>query len=284
MSAPWIFVCPTSRGIGHALTRRLLQTTTLPVLAATRSTDPLGAKEALLRGIPQPEDVAPRLSMVQCDVTDEASIAAAAARAAELFPRTSHHLHLACAMPGVLHPEKKPAHIDAGNCLETFRVNAIGPLLLIKHFSELLPTRNTELRPIPEPQKEEEEEEEEGGGERVRLPAHATWLNMSARVGSIGDNRTGGWYSYRASKTAMSSLTRSFDIFLRARSADKALAVAYHPGTVKTDLSRDFWKGVAPEKLFSPDFAAHRLLEVVSGLQTDQRGRCWDWEGKEVPP
>ncbi|KFA49756.1 hypothetical protein S40293_01390 [Stachybotrys chartarum IBT 40293] len=272
MSAPWIFVCPTSRGIGHALTRRLLQSTSLPILATTRSADPAAAKAALLDGLPgDTEDIAPRLSLVRCDVTDETSVAAAAARAAELFPGATHHLRLACAMPGVLHAEKSPAQIDAGRALETFRVNTLGPLLLVKHFAGLLPRRAVDLLPAP-------------AADEARLPPHATWLTMGARVGSITDNRTGGWYSYRASKTAVASVTRSLDIFLRARCGDKALAVAYHPGTVRTDLSRDYWAGVKEGKLFSPEYAAERLLAVVTGLKLEQRGRCWAWDNEEVPP
>lgn len=266
MTSPWVFVCPSSRGIGFALTRRLLKTTTLPILASTRSADPAATKSALLEGFPNAEDVAPRLSIVQLDVTDEASIAAAAERAAELFPKGSYHLRLACGLPGVLHPEKKPQQIDAAKSTESFVVNAVGTLLLVKHFGEMLPSRAADLAPA------------EG------LPSHATWLSMSARVGSISDNRTGGWYSYRASKTAVSSIVRSYDIYLRARSGPNALAIGYHPGTVKTDLSRAFWAGVPADKLFSPDYAAERMMAVVAGLKEEQRGKTWDWKNTEVPP
>ena len=106
---------------------------------------------------------------------------------------------------------------------------------------------------------------------------------MSARVGSVADNRAGGWYSYRASKAAVNSLTKSFDHQLRARCGDKALAVAYHPGTVRTDLSRDYWAGVPEGKLFEPDDAAAKMARVL--LETvgpAHRGRCWDWKGEEV--
>ena len=274
MSTPWIFICPSSRGIGHALTRRLLLTTSLPILATTRR-DPSSTKASLLSGLPRPEDVAPRLSIVTCDVTDETSLGAAAERAAELFPPGACHLRLACAIPGLLRPEKNPKQVDEAASIETFRVNTIGPLLLMKHFGEFLPKRATEFAAAAG---------EEEGRDAVRLPAHAVWLNMSARVGSITDNRAGGWYSYRASKTAVASVTKSYDNFLRARSGDKAVAVSYHPGTVKTDLSRDFWASVEPDKLFSPEYAAERMVDVLSGLQLGQRGRTWDWKNEEVPP
>lgn len=107
---------------------------------------------------------------------------------------------------------------------------------------------------------------------------------MSARVGSISDNTLGGWYSYRASKAALNQVTKTFDNYLRATAGDKAVALALHPGTVKTGLSKKFWANVKGEKLFSPRFAAERLVDVVRGMGVEGRGRCWDWEGKEVPP
>lgn len=271
MTSPWIFICPSSRGIGHALTRRLLQTTSLPVLAtARRHTSEV--KASILDGIDKNDSNAEsRLNVVECDVTDEDSLSAAASQARKLFPTQTHHLRLACAIPGILQPEKSPAQVSAEESLEQFRINAVGPLLLIKHFGEFLPKLTTEMAPSPD-------------ADEVRLPdGHATWLSMSARVGSITDNRAGGWYSYRASKAAVSSISKSFDNYLRARSGDKALAVAYHPGTVKTDLSRGFWDQAGRE-LFTPEYAAERMVDVLSKLGKDQRGKCWDYKNTEVPP
>lgn len=82
----------------------------------------------------------------------------------------------------------------------------------------------------------------------------------------------------------MNSIAKSMDIFLRQKSADKAICISMHPGTVKTDLSKDFWGNVKQEKLFSPEFAAERLMSVVKNLGMDGRGKCWDWDGKEIPP
>ncbi|KYK59793.1 hypothetical protein DCS_00927 [Drechmeria coniospora] len=288
-SLPWILVCPSSRGIGHVLTRHLLLATSLPILATTRHGDPLATKAALLDGLPcSPSDagsssppLSRRLTLVRCDVTDESSIADAAAAAAELFPPATHHLHLACVLPGILHAEKSPLRVDAERALESFRVNALGPLLLAKHFVGFLPRRATNLG-------REEEEALDGpatGAELVaRLPRHATWLSVAARVGSTSDNRSGGWYSYRASKAAVISLAKSLDHFLAARSGDKALAVAYHPGTVRTDLSRPFWSSTAEGKLFEPVDAVDRLVRVLGALEPRQRGRCWDWKGEEILP
>jgi len=115
-------------------------------------------------------------------------------------------------------------------------------------------------------------------------PDHAVWTTMSARVGSTSDNRLGGWYSYRASKAAVNSLTKTFDVHLQARSREKALAIAYHPGTVKTGLSKEFWGNVKEEKLFSADFAVEKMLGVVNGVKIEERGRCFDWRGEEIKP
>ncbi len=155
------------------------------------------------------------------------------------------------------------------------------------------------------------EDTEENGKEYLRLPRHATFVTASARVGSVSDNRLGGWYSYRASKAGVNSLAKTFDLHLRNRGRgrgrgsgsgsgsgnsgkegagagdgvrDGAMAIAYHPGTVRTGLSREFWGSVPPDRLFSAEFAAERLVEVVRTRTLADRGRCWDWKGEEVPP
>jgi NAD(P)-dependent dehydrogenase (short-subunit alcohol dehydrogenase family) len=107
---------------------------------------------------------------------------------------------------------------------------------------------------------------------------------MSARVGSITDNRLGGWYSYRASKAGVNQLVKTFDNHLRTASGENAMAVALHPGTVKTDLSKDFWGNVKKEKLFEREWVAEQLIDVINRVGVDGRGKCWDWDGKEVPP
>ncbi|KAK9779063.1 putative Oxidoreductase [Seiridium cardinale] len=279
MSKPWILVSPSSRGIGHALTRHLLQNTSVPIVATCRSRDTSATKASLLDHLPslpnhhEKEDHASRLVVFQLDVTDESSVREASERAAEIFPPKTHHLHLGLSIPGILHPEKAPSQVDYQQADETFRVNALGPLMLMKHFGELLPKKRTDLSVTSE------------GGDKLRLPGHATWLNMSARVGSVSDNRLGGWYSYRASKAAVNSLTRTFDLYLQNRSGNNAMAFAYHPGTVKTGLSEEFWGNVKEQKLFSPEFAVEKLCEVVSSrAPKEHRGRIWDWDGKEVLP
>ena len=107
---------------------------------------------------------------------------------------------------------------------------------------------------------------------------------MSARVGSTSDISLGGWYSYRASKAGVNSVTKSFDQWLKVRSGENAIAMAYHPGTVKTGLSKEFWRSVKEEKLFEPELAVEKMMAVVKGIGVGGRGRCWDWKGKEVLP
>lgn len=172
-------------------------------------------------------------------------------------------------MPGILYPEKSPGQINADDALLTFRTNALGPMLMIKHFSPFLAKKRSEaLR----------EDELQG------LPSISTMAVMSARVGSISDNRLGGWYSYRSSKAAVNQLVKTFDNHLKTASGDKAISIALHPGTVKTEFSKEFWGGVKKEKLFEKDWVAERLVDVVRTVGVDGRGKCWDWEGKEVPP
>lgn len=152
----------------------------------------------------------------------------------------------------------------------TFQTNTLGPMLMIKHFSEFLPKKSA--------QSEEDEESMQG------LPSAASMAIMSARVGSISDNKLGGWYSYRASKAGVNQVVKTFDNHLRTASGDKALAVALHPGTVKTEFSKEFWGGVKKEKLFEKEWVAERLVDVVRQVGAGGRGKCWDWDGKEVPP
>ncbi|KAI6369460.1 hypothetical protein MCOR25_004417 [Pyricularia grisea] len=274
-----VVFCPTSRGIGHHLTRALLRRTTLPILATCRS-DPDGTKAALLAGLPDDGgSLSSRLHMARVDVTDEDSVRAAAEScASKHFPRDGgHHLRLAFALPGVLRVDKAVEQVDYAQTLDSFRINTLGPLVLMKHFARFLPRGRSDMGGAGGG----------GGDDKGVLPNHSVWVNMSARVGSVQDNRQGGWYTYRASKAAVNSLTRTFDWQLRNRAGrgEAAFAVAYHPGTVKTDFSKEFWSGAeARGDLQDPDKAAERMLDVILGLKPEQRGRIWDWKGTEVPP
>lgn len=187
------------------------------------------------------------------DLTDEPSIAAAAARAAEGPPP-----ELIVIATGLLHedgrgPEKAFRELDPAWLARSYAVNAIGPALVLKHFLPLLP--------------------------RTGAPVLAT---LSARVGSISDNRLGGWHGYRAAKAALNMLVRNAAIEA-ARTNSRAIVVGLHPGTVDTQLSKPFQGNVAPGSLFTPDRAANQLLDVIDGLKPKDSGKLFAWDGEEIP-
>ncbi|KAK8048691.1 hypothetical protein PG994_010421 [Apiospora phragmitis] len=300
MSKPWIFVSPANRGIGAALTRHLLRATTLPIVATSRSTSPSETKKALLADLSLPPSSSSsfsssatqqhdhdRLTVLPLDVTSESSIEQASDQAAALFPpeRGRWHMHLGFALPGVLYPERSPRQVEYAAALETFQVNTLGPLMLMKWFADrFLPRKGTELLLPSSPSSSPHHHHQ---NLLLTLPPHATWTTLSARLSSIADNTLGGWYSYRASKAGVNQLTKTFDLHLaRQRSQDRAMALAYHPGTVRTDFTREFWTHVPREQLFDVDYAVERLVDVVvAQAQLDtHRGRCWDWKGEEVLP
>ncbi|MCM5569069.1 SDR family NAD(P)-dependent oxidoreductase [Burkholderiaceae bacterium FT117] len=186
------------------------------------------------------------------DLLDEASIAEAARFAAGLgIP-----VRLVVDATGFLHddrfaPERRLQDLDLEHMLHAFRVNAIGPALLMKHFLPLLPR-----------------------------DGRSVFATISAKVGSIGDNRLGGWYSYRASKAALNQLVRTASIELRRR-CPEAACVALHPGTVDTRLSAPF--GKAGLELRTPAEAARLLVAVLDTLQPAQSGGFFDYRGQALP-
>jgi hypothetical protein len=132
-----------------------------------------------------------------------------------------------------------------------FALNAIGPALIMKHMLPLLPRTGK-----------------------------AVFATLSARVASIGDNRLGGWYSYRASKAALNQLVRTAAVEL-ARRSPNTICIALHPGTVETGLSTPFQKGGL--EVQSPETAALRMLKVIDGLGPDQSGAFLDHLGLAIP-
>ncbi len=192
-----------------------------------------------------------RRSPVPIDLTDEASLERAVASAS-----AAGDIRLAIDATGFLHdahggPEKSWRELDARRLAHAFAINAIGPALLMKH---LLP--------------------------RMPRSGKAAFATLSARVGSIGDNRLGGWYAYRASKAALNQIVRTASIEL-ARRAPEALCVALHPGTVETALSAPFARP-GPD-LHAPAQAAAHLLTVLDRLDAGDSGGFFDWGGRPVP-
>ena len=281
--APFILISPASRGLSLALTQHYLRTTSLPIFATCRPDPPQVSLDhknsprtpaAVRKHILEPfvdsvDSVDPaRLHTLPLDLLSEESIASAADSLADALQSLSDapsYLRLAFFSGGVLHPERQPADLNLAHVEETFRTNVIAHLLLIKHFARFLPPALVSQ------------------GEALNRGTLAKWVHVSARVGSVSDNRLGGWYSYRASKAALNQVVRTFDLHLQERRIP-AVCVGVHPGTVKTDLSREFWKGVPPGRLFEPEDAAAKLAQVVSELGFEERGRIWDWKGEEIKP
>ena len=192
-----------------------------------------------------------RRSAPPLDLTDEPGIAAAATafegQSFDLLILATGSLHTATAGP-----EKSWRQLDAATLTDNFAVNTIGPMLVARHFLPLM------------------------------TPA-ATLAFLSARVGSISDNRLGGWYGYRASKAALNQFVRTLSIEL-ARTKPHMTAVALHPGTVDTALSAPFQRNVAPGKLFTPAISAAHLLAVIAALTPADSGRLIDWAGEPIAP
>ena len=185
------------------------------------------------------------------DITDETSIAAAAS--------SLERIDLVIVAIGLLHgsgdaaPEKSWKDLSADQFAENFLINTVGPALIAKHVLPRFPRRE-----------------------------RAVFAVLSARVGSIEDNRLGGWYSYRASKAALNQVIKSLSIEL-SRFRPEAICVGLHPGTVDTKLSRPFQGNVASDKLFTPNVAARHLLRVIDGLTPKDTGGLFAWDGERIP-
>ena len=192
-----------------------------------------------------------KLTGAAVDITDERSIITA------LEGCTA--LNLVIVATGLLHdgarhqPEKSWRALDAATLARNFAVNTIGPALIAKHTLPLFPR-----------------------------DGRAVFAALSARVGSISDNRLGGWYGYRASKSALNQILRTLSVELATKRRD-ALCVGLHPGTVDTGLSKPFQGNVADSKLFTADLAARQLLQVIDGLTPSETGRVFAWDGQEIP-
>ncbi len=189
------------------------------------------------------------------DVLDEASLAAAAERTADAVGAVS----LLFVATGALildgrSPEKALSQLDPDALTAAYRLNAVGPALAIKHFHRLTPRR----------------------GKSVMAA-------LSARVGSVGDNRLGGWYGYRASKAALNQLLRSASVEI-ARKRPDAVVAALHPGTVESPLSAPFRpEGAAQDGVFTSEQSAARLLRALDALTSADSGSFIAYDGASIP-
>ena len=188
------------------------------------------------------------------DITDEDSVRAAAALAGEAGP-----IGLVLVASGLLHgpgvaPEKALKALEPDALARLFAVNTIGPALVAKHFVPLLPRTG-----------------------------RSVFAALSARVGSIGDNRLGGWYGYRASKAALNQILRTLAIEV-ARTRPEAIVLGLHPGTVRTALSHPFRPEADSPGTVTPDEAAAHLLSVLDAASPAESGGVLAWDGRPVPP
>lgn len=241
----WAVIQGSSRGIGLELVRQLVSGGWC-VAATCRSPDTAAELQELAAR-------EPRARVVLLDLESEPSMEAAAA----LVAAQTKRVHLLMNVAGTLHgpawsPEKKLEQLDAAALHRVFAVNAFGPALVMKHFKRLL-----------------------------QHDERCVVANLSARVGSIGDNRAGGWYAYRASKAAQNMMTKCASIEL-GRGSRAAIVLALHPGTVRTDLSAPFSVRTPPEKLFSVERAAAQLLGLCERARPEDSGAFFAWDGTRI--
>jgi NAD(P)-dependent dehydrogenase (short-subunit alcohol dehydrogenase family) len=191
---------------------------------------------------------------ITLDLTDTASIRDGLARAAG-----DHGLDCIIIATGILHegdiqPEKTMKTLDRDAMRHVLNLNTVGPALVMAAAMEHLPRR-----------------------ERAVVAA------LSARVGSISDNRLGGWVSYRASKAALNQVIRTTAVEWKRLYKGTSL-IGLHPGTVDTGLSEPFQGNVPDGKLFTPEQSASQLWQVIAAAGPEQSGRCFDYAGDEIAP
>jgi NAD(P)-dependent dehydrogenase (short-subunit alcohol dehydrogenase family) len=189
------------------------------------------------------------------DYNDEVSIEAAVSAAYQNDP-----FDLVIVATGILHdnenlqPEKSLRDLSADKFLRLYNANTVFPAIVAKH---IIPKLNRNGRSV--------------------------FAALSARVGSISDNSLGGWYSYRASKTALNMIIKNLAIET-ARQNKEAVIVSLHPGTVDSGLSKPFQGQVKTGQLFTADIAAEKLTLVLNSLTPNESGRCFAWDGEEILP
>lgn len=255
-------VVGANRGIGLGLVQRLLHNN--PGSGDNPDSGklgcPIGTVYATYRQIASPqleallEQHPDRLRIIPMDVTQESQIAQGIAQ----IQAQTGRLHLAVYCVGILHegnlqPEKSLQQIQANHLMHYFQVNSIGAVLLARYIWPLF-----------------------------KHGEQSVFASISAKVGSIGDNRLGGWYGYRASKAALNMLMRTVAIEY-SRKSPKTIVVMLHPGTTDTRLSEPFQRTVSPGQLFSVERTATQLLQVIKELQPEDSGAFFSWDGSRLP-
>ena len=243
-----VLVTGASSGIGLALVRQLLENRHVAcVVAVSRSARCNGTLLGLNATCGE------KLWLLDADITSESDLRRVADAVEALDA-----LHLVVNAAGVLHgsgisPEKSIEQVNASTLEQVFALNAFAPLLLAK---ALLP--------------------------KLCRNQPAIFASLSARVGSISDNRAGGWYAYRASKAAQNQLLKTFSIEWKRRN-QQGICLLLHPGTVDTPLSTPFQSNVPADKLFDAKRAANQLLRIIADSSPADSGRFIAWDGTDVP-
>ncbi|MBT8039814.1 MAG: SDR family NAD(P)-dependent oxidoreductase [Xanthomonadales bacterium] len=246
---PVRLVVGANRGIGLALTAAQLADAEVEMLVAThRGSADLSALRALDQRWPG------KLEMFELDVCRSADHL----RLVDFLADLTNGVDLAIHAAGILHdgdlqPEKALASCDADHLMRLFQINSIGPLMTAKALMPSQPRK----KPF-------------------------VFAALSAMVGSIGDNRLGGWYGYRASKAALNQFLRTLSNECRF-SHPNAAVVALHPGTTDTGLSRPFQQRIESDKLYDVEQTADRLLNVLGGLSSADSGQFYNWNGSNIP-
>ncbi|MFE4105493.1 SDR family NAD(P)-dependent oxidoreductase [Almyronema epifaneia] len=241
-------VVGASQGIGLGFVKQLLSQPQVSTLYATyRQPQTAPHLMALAAG-------SDRLKLLQIDVTQENQIVAGI----QQIQQHTRQLHWVINCVGILHedslhPEKALRQVDPEQLLRYFQVNSLPTVLLAKHLLPLLKHSDRSL-----------------------------FAAISAKIGSIGDNRLGGWYGYRASKAALNMLMKTAAIEYSRKSPQTILTVL-HPGTTDTKLSQPFQQNVAPEKLFTVDRTVTQLIEVMRQLSPADSGEFFSWDGSRLP-
>ncbi|XP_065616997.1 uncharacterized protein LOC112024851 isoform X3 [Quercus suber] len=247
-----------SRGIGLEFVKQLLEKNEKGhVVATCRNPD---AASGLLH---LKNRFAERLSILPLDLTIESTIEASAKSIRERFGSLNLLINASgiLSIPDVLQPETTLTKVEKSSLLLAYEINAVGPIMVIKqHMWPLLKV---------------------GRGSGTERDV-AVVANLSARVGSIGDNHLGGWHSYRSSKTALNQLTKTVSVEF-ARKKDPIICILLHPGTVDTDLSRPFQRNVPEGKLFTKEFSVQKLLGIINNAKRHDNGKFFAWDGQQIP-
>ena len=164
-----------------------------------------------------------------------------------LVINTSGFLH-----SNLIAPEKRLSHINRENIIKNFSINAIAPILIAKSIEKF-----------------------------IRTDCPFSFASLSARVGSIGDNSLGGWYSYRASKAAQNQLLKTLSIEWR-RKYPLAIVSILHPGTCDTKLSKPFQTAVPKGKLFTPSQSCEYLINIIADQKPSDSGKFLAWDGSII--